>query len=82
MGALAALDRAGFTIPDRVIDAYLTHLSAIAEEELAATPETSIEDAVRYVVLGTALVEPLILALRRVAEQVAASRRFGGAPTG
>ena len=62
--------------------AYLTHLSAIAEEELAATPETSIEDAVRYVVLGTALVEPLILALRRVAEQVAASRRFGGAPTG
>ena len=80
--ALAALDRAGFTVPDRVMDAYLTHLSAIAEEELAATPETSIEDAVRYVVLGTALVEPLILALRRVAEQVAASRRFGGAPTG
>nr|WP_186807511.1 hypothetical protein [Microbacterium testaceum] len=82
MGALAALDRAGFAVPDRVMDAYLTHLSAIAEEELAATPETSIEDAVRYVVLGTALVEPLILALRRVAEQVAASRRFGGAPTG
>lgn len=80
--ALAALDRAGFTVPDRVMDAYLTHLSAIAEEELAATPETSIEDAVRYVVLGTALVEPLILALRRVAEQVAASRRFGGAPRG
>ncbi|MEV7828167.1 MerR family transcriptional regulator [Microbacterium enclense] len=79
--ALAALDRAGFTVPNRVMDAYLTHLSAIAEEELAATPETSIEDAVRYVVLGTALVEPLILALRRVAEQVAASRRFGGAPT-
>ena len=80
--ALAALDRAGFTVPDRVMGAYLTHLSAIAEEELAATPATSIEDAVRYVVLGTALVEPLILALRRVAEQVAASRRFGGAPTG
>lgn len=75
--ALAALDRAGFTVPDRVMDAYLTHLSAIAEAELAATPDTSIEDAVRYVVLGTALVEPLILALRRVAEQVAASRRFG-----
>lgn len=75
--ALAALDRAGFTVPDRVMDSYLTHLSAIAEAELAATPDTSIEDAVRYVVLGTALVEPLILALRRVAEQVAASRRFG-----
>ncbi|MDQ1115976.1 hypothetical protein QE406_001985 [Microbacterium testaceum] len=75
--ALAALDRAGFTVPETVMDAYLEHLFAIAEAELAATPETSIEDAVRYVVLGTALVEPLILALRRVAEQVAASRRFG-----
>lgn len=75
--ALAALDRAGFTVPERVMDAYLVHLSAIAEAELAATPDTSIEDAVRYVVLGTALVEPLILALRRVGEQVAASRRFG-----
>lgn len=75
--ALATLDRAGFTVPEPVMDAYIEHLSALAEAELAATPETSIEDAVRYVVLGTALVEPLILALRRVAEQVAASKRFG-----
>ncbi|WP_298874025.1 MerR family transcriptional regulator [uncultured Microbacterium sp.] len=75
--ALATLDRAGFTVPEPVMDAYIEHLGALAEAELAATPETSIEDAVRYVVLGTALVEPLILALRRVAEQVAASERFG-----
>ena len=78
--ALATLERAGFTVPASVMAAYLEHLPAIAEAELAATPETSIEDAVRYVVLGTALVEPLILALRRVAEQVAASRRFGAGP--
>ncbi len=77
--ALSTLKRAGFTVPEPVMASYLEHLPAIAEAELAATPETSIEDAVRYVVLGTALVEPLILALRRVAEQVAASRRFGGA---
>ena len=75
--ALSTLERAGFTVPEPVMASYLDHLSAIAEAELAATPDTSIEDAVRYVVLGTALVEPLILALRRVAEQVAASRRFG-----
>lgn len=75
--ALSTLERAGFTVPEPVMASYLEHLSAIAEAELAATPDTSIEDAVRYVVLGTALVEPLILALRRVAEQVAASRRFG-----
>lgn len=75
--ALSALERAGFTVPPSVMDVYLEHLSALAEAELAATPDTSLEDAVRYVVLGTALVEPLILALRRAAEQIAASRRFG-----
>ncbi|KQR86808.1 MerR family transcriptional regulator [Microbacterium sp. Leaf179] len=75
--ALAALDRAGFTVPESVMSAYVEHLSAIGEAELAATPDASLEDAVRYVVLGTALVEPLVLALRRVAEQIAASRRFG-----
>jgi hypothetical protein len=32
---------------------------------------------VRYVVLGTVLVEPLILALRRLADQEASARRFG-----
>ncbi|BFM25690.1 DNA-binding transcriptional MerR regulator [Microbacterium testaceum] len=74
--ALATLDRAGFTVPPSVMDAYLVHLAAIGDAELAATPETSMDDAVRYVVLGTALVEPLVLALRRVAEQIAASRRF------
>lgn len=74
--ALATLDRAGFTVPPSVMEAYLVHLAAIGDAELAATPETSMDDAVRYVVLGTALVEPLVLALRRVAEQIAASRRF------
>lgn len=79
--ALATLDRAGFAVPDAVMDAYVEHLGALAEAELAATPDSSIEDAVRYVVLGTALVEPLILALRRVGEQIAASRRFGAGST-
>ena len=79
--ALATLDRAGFAVPDTVMDAYIEHLGALAEAELAATPDTSIEDAVRYVVLGTALVEPLILALRRVGEQIAASKRFGARDT-
>jgi hypothetical protein len=41
-------------------------------------PEESIEAAVEYVVLGSVLVEPLLLALRRVAQQVASVERFGG----
>ncbi|MBN9212102.1 MAG: MerR family transcriptional regulator [Microbacterium sp. 71-36] len=75
--ALASLDRAGFAVPEPVLAAYVEHLAAIGEAELQATPADSAEEAVRYVVLGTVLVEPLILALRRIAEQTAASRRFG-----
>ncbi len=41
-------------------------------------PTESADAAVRYVVLGSVLVEPLLLALRRVAQQVASARRFGG----
>jgi len=35
---------------------------------------------VRYVVLGTVLVEPLLLALRRLAQQSASHERFGSLP--
>ncbi|TQJ30936.1 MerR family transcriptional regulator [Microbacterium sp. SLBN-146] len=75
--ALATLERAGFVVPPDVMTAYLRGLTSMADAELAATPIDSPEESVRYVVLGTVLVEPLILALRRVAEQIAAARQFG-----
>jgi len=56
--------------------AYLDALQRIARAELAAVPTESPEAAVRHVALGTVLVESLILALRRVAEQIAATERF------
>ena len=40
-------------------------------------PTESAAEAVRYVVLGTVLPEPLMLALRRMAQQEASARRFG-----
>ncbi len=40
-------------------------------------PTDSAAAAVRYVVLGTVLVEPLLLALRRMAQQEISGRRFG-----
>jgi hypothetical protein len=49
----------------------------IAEFEIANLPAESPAAAVRYVVLGTVLLEPVILALRRAAEQEASARRFG-----
>lgn len=75
--ALGVIDRAGFTIPDDVLPAYVDAVSRIARAEIAGVPLDSPEAAVRYVVLGTVLNEPLLLALRRVAQQVASAERFG-----
>ncbi len=77
--ALQNLDRAGFALSDDVVDAYADAAQRIATAELAGVPTDSPEAAVRYVVLGSVLMEPVLLALRRVAEQVASGRRFGGA---
>lgn len=80
--ALQNIERAGFTVGDDLIEVYADAMGRIAAAEIAGVPTTSAEDAVRYVVLGSVLVEPLLLALRRAAEQIASGRRFGeGDPT-
>jgi DNA-binding transcriptional MerR regulator len=74
--ALRALDDAGFVLPDEALRMYQQHMAQIAEYELATVPTDSPEAAVRYVVLGTVLPEPLLLVLRRMAQQEASARRF------
>lgn len=76
--ALQGLDRAGFHVADDLMAVYLESIRTIARAEIAGVPTESTEAAVRYVVLGSVLVEPLLLALRRVAEQIASAERFGG----
>ncbi len=79
--ALDGLKSAGFDVPRDVMPAYLKGMREIADAEIAGVPTSSAEAAVQYVVLGSALVEPLLLALRRVAQQVASAERFGeGSP--
>jgi DNA-binding transcriptional MerR regulator len=74
--ALRALDEAGFKLPEGALDVYQNHMRQIAEFEIDNVPTDSPAAAVRYVVLGTVLLEPVILALRRAAEQEASARRF------
>ena len=80
--ALDGLDAAHFTMPDNLLDLYAAQLAPIAEAELAAVPTESAAAAVRYVVLGTVLVEPIMLALRRMAQQEASVRRFSDVTKG
>jgi hypothetical protein len=77
--ALAAIQTAGFTLPDGALELYREHMFDIAAIEIANVPTESAAAAVRYVVLGTVLVEPLLLALRRLAQQEISGRRFGAA---
>jgi DNA-binding transcriptional MerR regulator len=79
--ALTALDDADFVPPEGMLDLYAAHLGAIGEAELAGTPTGSAAAAVRYVVLGTVLMEPVLLAIRRLAQQAAAEQRFAGRPS-
>lgn len=74
--SLQALDDAGFALPEGNLDSYARAMSDVAAVEIDGVPTDSVEAAVRYVVLGTVLVEPLLLALRRLAQQDASRRRF------
>lgn len=73
---LAGLDAAGFTLPEGSLDLYADRMQSIAEAEIDGVPQDSAAAAVRYVVLGTVLVEPLLLALRRLAQTELSRRRF------
>ena len=78
--ALRGLEAAGFTLPNARLDRYAELMAEVAKVEIADLPTESLEAAVRYVVLGTVLVEPVLLALRRLAQQDASARRFAAPP--
>lgn len=72
--ALEAVEQAGIPMDDERLAVYGRHLRQVAEFDLAQVPSSSQEAAVEYSVLGTALYEPVIAALRRLAHQHLASR--------
>ncbi len=72
--ALTAAADAGMPVTDRMLRTYAQHASAIAEADVAALPEKG-QEAIPYAVLGTALYEPVLAALRRLAHQILVSTR-------
>jgi len=72
---IADLDRAwdaceavGLGLDEERMDAYAASVEEIAEVDVATVPQDR-EGAVRQVVLGTVLVDPVLMALRRLAHQ-------------
>lgn len=75
--AMEALGSVGLPADAATIVRYGRAVEPVAAAEVAAVPTSSPADAVAFVVAGTALYEPVLLALRRMAQQDASLRRFG-----
>lgn len=80
--ALDGLAGAGVDLSEDLLDRYAEAMREVAEAEIRSVPTDSSAAAIRYVVLGTVLTEPVLLALRRLAQQCASFQRFGGGKRG
>ena len=74
--ALHALQTAHFDTPDELLDRYADAAATLAEQDVASVPTGSTAEAVRFVVIGTVLLEPVLLALRRLAQENVSARRL------
>lgn len=77
--ALAAAEAVGLPMSDARLLGYAQEIMAIADIDLEGVPTGTRQEAIEYSVLGTALYEPIILAMRRLAHQDLAARRFATA---
>jgi DNA-binding transcriptional MerR regulator len=64
--ALRALEAAGLDASPTTLRRYGDAMRRVATEELAPMAGMALDEAVTYAVLGTALYEPVLLALRRL----------------
>jgi hypothetical protein len=78
--ALDAMDKLGMTPGEDRIVAYAAAAMAVAEFDVTRMEQhgDDAQSAVTAVVLGTVLYEPLLLALRRLAQGDAYPRHRGG----
>ncbi len=67
--ALAAVEAVGMPVGVDRLRVYGRAALDVARADVAEVPATGAADAVEYVVIGTVLYEPVLLALRRLAQQ-------------
>lgn len=76
--ALDALDSVDHEVSDALLDDYARAMAAVAEREVASVAADSArETATRRAVVGTLLLEPVLVAVRRMAQENASARRLG-----
>jgi DNA-binding transcriptional MerR regulator len=76
-GALDALERVGYHLDSTLLDSYLVAAEQVGDADVAHLPTGDRAATVEATVLITALGGPVLLALRRLAQQNASARRYG-----
>jgi DNA-binding transcriptional MerR regulator len=66
--AWEACDHAGIGLDEARMDRYADHVEGVAQIDVATVPAEP-EAAIRQVIIGTILVDPVLAALRRLAQQ-------------
>ena len=74
-GSLASLEELGHPPSDALLDTYAEAASLIAERDVGSVKETDRAEAAEHAVVSTLLLEPVLLILRRVAQENASRRR-------
>lgn len=73
--ALDTLDALDHPTPDELLDAYADAMGRLAATEVARVPVDNRARAAERTVVGTLLHEPVLLTLRRMADEAASARR-------
>jgi len=81
--ALTDAEAAGWLVSDATLAAWYSAMVGVAEGDVAPElAEMSASEALRYAVVGNVLTDPILLALRRVAQEAVSAGRLGqGRPT-
>jgi DNA-binding transcriptional MerR regulator len=80
--ALSAAAAGGWTIAPATLERWLRAMHEVADTDVVAElGEVSAGEALRYAILGNVLTDPVLLALRRVAQEAVSAERFGPAPS-
>ncbi|AKU16340.1 MerR family transcriptional regulator [Luteipulveratus mongoliensis] len=74
---LDAAASAGIEVPDERLDRYADGMEIVAGADVDSVP-TEDADALRYVVVATVMVDPVLLTLRRLAQQDRSARSGPG----
>jgi DNA-binding transcriptional MerR regulator len=74
--ALDAMDAAGQPISDKTLATYVEASAAIAKADLDSMGDRTRDGAAAFAVIGTLLTEPVMIALRRMAQENLARRRL------